>query len=392
MLLLVTLAYIGLPVSALIDLPIHARQRPRDLKRSEPGPKSRFLYHHDGAYGVDVKIGQPPQTVELYIMTADSKTWIANDYFLTNKSKSLSAPKGQDIATYGDPTTYPPSNDTIHFDLYEDKFEIADTKICKQTFGVTDEYSDVGLLGLGPDLHRGYQPGSPYNTVLDSLAAQRAIPGRAFSVDLRPIEANKGALTFGGADTGRFEGKLVKRPLVKDELGTFGPSVVLSGYGQTAPNGTKFNYDVPKGDEVITIDSGNQYFRFRHSIADPLFRDLGAVNDGNDAYYAPCSKRDEPGTWDFHFGEVTIKVPYKNFITEEKDDSGKNCFVGVLTTWKGQLRFGVIPESFMQAAYLSYDYDNKVVGMAPSADCKGKLVPFTSGPNAIPDLTGCKAK
>lgn len=30
------------------------------------------------------------------------------------------------------------------------------------------------------------------------------------------------SIIFGGIDTSKFEGKLVKRPLVKDELGTFG--------------------------------------------------------------------------------------------------------------------------------------------------------------------------
>lgn len=118
------------------------------------------------------------------------------------------------------------------------------------------------------------------------------------------------------------------------------PSVVLSKLGQTAPNGTTYEYDIPEGDDVLTIDSGNQFFRLRHSFVDPLFRDLGAVNDGNDAYFVPCSKVNDTGTWDFHFGEATVKVPYKNIITDITDDSGENCFVGVLTTWKGQLRLG----------------------------------------------------
>jgi hypothetical protein len=30
------------------------------------------------------------------------------------------------------------------------------------------------------------------------------------------------SVILGGIDTGKFKGKLVKRPLVKDELGTFG--------------------------------------------------------------------------------------------------------------------------------------------------------------------------
>lgn len=33
------------------------------------------------------------------------------------------------------------------------------------------------------------------------------------------------SILLGGIDTGKFKGKLVKRPLVKDELGTFGQAL-----------------------------------------------------------------------------------------------------------------------------------------------------------------------
>lgn len=47
-----------------------------------------------------------------------------------------------------------------------------------------------------------------------------------------------------------------------------------------------------------------------------------------------------PGSWDFQFGDVTIKIPYSKIITDQSDDKGKTCWVGVLTTWKGQLVLG----------------------------------------------------
>ncbi|OLN97904.1 putative aspartic-type endopeptidase OPSB 4 [Colletotrichum chlorophyti] len=389
--LLLALSQITQPASGLVNLPVTARHDAETLKRSNSGPKIQKLIHDQydvsqQSYLVEIKAGNPPQKMFLGLMSASSKT--SEDFHL-NKSNTISTLKGHDSAKYGDPTTFPPSNITFDLDIYNDRFEIANVKITKQTFGLLTPGpgkadNGIGLLGLGPNLELGYEAGKPYNTVLDSLAAQGAIPSRTYSLDLR----GPGAITFGGADTGRFEGELIKRPMVKDELGTFGPSIVLSSFGQTAPNGTTYRYDVPNGDEVFMLDTGNQYFRLRHSSADPLFRDLGAVNDGNDAYFVPCSKREEPGTWDFQFGGVTIKVPYKNFITELSND-GKNCFVGVLTTWNGQL---VLGQSFLQAAYLSFDFDNRLVGIAPSADCRSALVAFESGPHAIPQLTGCKAK
>jgi hypothetical protein len=123
------------------------------------------------------------------------------------------------------------------------------------------------------------------------------------------------------------------------------PSIVLTGLSQTVPNGNNkagkvTSYPVNKNDSVFLLDSSNQYLRFRHSFVDPLYKTLGAVNNGQDAYFVPCEKRKMPGSWDFQFGDVTIKIPYSKIITDQSDDKGKTCWVGVLTTWKGQLVLG----------------------------------------------------
>ncbi|KAF4455952.1 hypothetical protein F53441_1819 [Fusarium austroafricanum] len=392
----------------VLHLPVHARRH--ELKKSAHGPHPVTVIHDQEdvssqSYEVTVAVGAPYQKMKLALDTSKSKTWLISEeifaecdgcnagYFQLNKSKTVSPILGYEDISYGDPTTIPPSNITFNVDLHRDSFDIAGMSIAKQTFGVLTPgkgkaFNGIGFLGLGPDRDLGYKAGKPYNTILDSLAAEGQIPSRTYSLDLRDYDSKDGSLIFGGIDTGKFKGKLVKRPLVKDELGTFGPSIVLSNYGQTSPEGKKFSYKVPQGDSVFLIDSMNQYFRLRHSFVDPLFRDLGAVNDGHDAYYVPCKKRDMPGTWDFHFGEATIKVPYKSIITELSNDKGKTCFVGVLTTSKGQL---VLGQSFLQAAYVAFDLDNKQVALAQSANCGHKLVAFGSGPNAIPELKGCKA-
>ncbi|GJC80908.1 acid protease [Colletotrichum liriopes] len=167
-------------------------------------------------------------------------------------------------------------------------------------------------------------------------------------------------------------------------------NLVLGRMGQTSSNGSAQSYPVNAADSVFTLDTANQYMRLRHSFVDPLLRDLGAVNNGYDAYTAPCSKRDEPGSWDFQFGDATIKIPYKNLIIDAVlEENSDYCFVAILVTWKGQLVLGA---PFFQSAYISYDFDNKVVGLAQPADCGGKVVAFGNGTDAIPKLTGCKPK
>ncbi|KAF4337257.1 aspartic-type signal peptidase [Fusarium beomiforme] len=348
-------------------------------------------YH---SYLAEVAAGTPPQKMRLNLDIAKSTPWFISDkivaecdgctngYYQLNKSKTSSHVLGHEAISYGDPTTYPPSNTTFYLDLHQDKVDLAGVSIPKQVFGLLNPgknngFSGIGGLGLGPSLEYGYKPGKPFNSVLDSLSANKDI--------------HSPSIILGGIDTGKFKGKLVKRPLVKDELGTFGPSIVLTGLRQTVPKGKNqasevHSYEVHKNDSVFLLDSSNQYLRFRHSFVDPLYKTLGAVNNGQDAYYVPCEKRHMPGSWDFQFGDVTIKIPYNKIITTQSDDKGKTCWVGVLTTWKGQL---VLGQPFLEVAYLAIDLDNKQVGLAPPANCGEKLVAFGSGPNAIPDLKGC---
>ncbi|KAH7267948.1 hypothetical protein MRS44_011764 [Fusarium solani] len=378
----------------------HAPLEPRGVH-----PIKQVITNHNDdpssqSYTLRVKVGTPPQDLTLALELSQSDTWFTTGcpnedptckdlYFKTKQSKTLSRALGTAKVSYGDPTTIPPSNDTIDLAIHQDVISIAGVTIPRQRFGLSSPdvgpADAAGLIGLGPNLRLGYRAGKPYNTVLDSLAAKGVIASRTFTLHTGGSDDDHGVIIWGGANTGGFRGKLVKRPLVKDELGTFGPSIALTGLVQKSSQG-KHSYKIQKSDSVFLLDTGNQYLRLRHSFVDPLLKDLGAVNDGNDAYFVSCSKRQEPGSWNFTFGDVTIKVPYREIITEIKDDSGM-CWVGVLVTWKGQLVLGL---PFIRSAYLAFDYDNKVVALAQPAKCPEHLVAFGKGRNAIPsDLYGC---
>ncbi|KAG7116512.1 aspartic-type endopeptidase OPSB like protein [Verticillium longisporum] len=272
-------------------------------------------------YSINVKVGTPPQEVGLLLNSRSDITWVPSLEFNARKSITFSNRSlGSVDVVYGDPTVTPPSLMKFHLDLHEDVMTIGGISIPKQRFGIAKPHEgDIGAFSIGPDRDLGYEAGKPFNSVLDNLAAQKAIASRTYSLDLRDFDDPKAGLLFGGANTGRFEGKLVKRPLVKDELGTWEPSLVLTGLGQSTSNGAQEVYSVDPNHSTLTLDTSNQYLRLTHAFADPLLR-------------AP----------------------------------------------------------FFQSAYISYDFDNQQVALAQAADCEGKVVTFGSGPNAIPDLTGCK--
>lgn len=107
-------------------------------------------------------------------------------YFKTKQSKTLSRALGTAKVSYGDPTTIPPSNDTIDLAIHQDVISIAGVTIPRQRFGLSSPdvgpADAAGLIGLGPNLRLGYRAGKPYNTVLDSLAAKGAIASRTFTL------------------------------------------------------------------------------------------------------------------------------------------------------------------------------------------------------------------
>ncbi|KAJ4154594.1 hypothetical protein NW765_015628 [Fusarium oxysporum] len=148
----------------------------------------------------EVAAGTPSQKMKLNLDIAKSTTWFISDktfaecdgcndgYYQLNKSKTSSPILGHTAVSYGDPTTYPPSNQTFHLDFHKDIFNIAGVSIPKQVFGLfnpsKDEFSGIGGLALGPNMEHGYAPGKIYSSFLDSLVANKKIASRTYSVDL----------------------------------------------------------------------------------------------------------------------------------------------------------------------------------------------------------------
>ncbi|KAF5566693.1 sugar transporter [Fusarium phyllophilum] len=115
----------------------------------------------------EVAAGTPPQKMRLNLDIAKSTTWFISDktyaecdgcsngYYQLNKSKTSSPVLGHTALSYGDPTAYPPSNQTFDVDFHKDTAQIAGVSIPKQVFGLfnpyKDEFSGIGGLALGPN-------------------------------------------------------------------------------------------------------------------------------------------------------------------------------------------------------------------------------------------------
>ncbi len=50
--------------------------------------------------------------------------------------------------------------------------------------------------------------------------------------------------------------------------------------------------------------------------------------------------------------------------------------------------FAVLGDTFLRSAYVVFDWDNRNIHFAQSADCGENLVAIGKGANAVPSLTG----
>jgi hypothetical protein len=86
----------------------------------------------------------------------------------------------------------------------------------------------------------------------------------------------------------------------------------------------------PQG-QPIFLDSGSTFCNFPTSLFNNLVADFpGATFDPTaEVYIVDCSLRSQAGTIDFGFGELTIRVPYSDFILQY---SATTCVLGASET------------------------------------------------------------
>lgn len=340
-------------------------------------------------YTIEVEIGTPPQNLTLILDTGSPDLWVnptcatsgqrrycqSFPKFDYTKSESINDTGFADILRYGK------GNVTIEY--VTDVVTIGSGTIEAQIFGIGFESFDIplGILGLSPPVN----PENAYPFVLDNMADQGLIRSRAFSLDLRNVDSPSGAVIFGGVDTSKFVGALAKLPILEPSQTPSGANrywVSLTGVGLTFPDGsatTSEEIDVP-----IFLDSGGTLSR----LPTPIFLAIGDAFPGaqfdpqSGFYIVDCDIGDQPGSVDFAFGSKIIRVPYADFVWEVQRDL---CVVGVLPG-DDEPVFG---DSFLRAAYVVYDQDNRNLHIAQAADCgDSNIIAIGTGSNAVPSSTG----
>ncbi|KAK3940419.1 aspartic peptidase domain-containing protein [Diplogelasinospora grovesii] len=339
------------------------------------------------SYTVDIEVGTPAQSITVILDTGSPDLWV-NPVCQTSGQESYCAQFSQFDYTqsstiqdtgYADVLSYGKGNVTIEY--VTDMVTIGSAKIKDQIFGIGLDSYDIpmGILGLSPPVN----PANAYPYVLDTMATQGLIKSRAFSLDLRSVDDPNGSIVFGGVDTGKYIGALEKMPMLDPAQTPSGADrywITMTGIGITLPDGTSQTSDpieVP-----VFLDSGGTLSRLPTAIFQAIGGAFpGAQYDPSSGFFvADCSVANETGSVDFIFNSKVISVPYGDFIWE----TSGGCVVGVLPDDTEP----VLGDSFLRAAYVVYDQDNRNLHLAQAANCGTNLVAIGSGVNAVPSSTG----
>lgn len=214
-------------------------------------------------------------------------------------------------------------------------------------FGVAtstkDEFS--GILGIG----HGEGITIEYKNFIDELEEQDITDTKAFSLALGGKEEQEGVIIFGGLDTGKFSGTLTTLPIIPPGDSPDGVPrywINMDHISLTPPSGNTKQYD--NTTLAVFVDSGATLTLLPPATADMIAADFGA--DGVDAtgmYPVDCALNDIPGTLDFAFNGVTIRVPYNELVREFQTSAGEFCYLGI----GGHDEFVLLGDTMLRSTY-----------------------------------------
>ncbi|KAI0023971.1 aspartic peptidase domain-containing protein [Xylariomycetidae sp. FL0641] len=332
---------------------------------------------YGAAYLAELTIGTggTPQKVDVLIDTGSFELWVDPNcatsnvpdycqsfgYYDPTKSSTSKALNKPYSIKYG-------SGSTSGL-YYKDDVYISGAKISQQQFGVNNNSDLVwfGILGLGHGQQGGF---FQYPLVVDSLAAQGYTNSKLFSMDLGsqpdPSAAVTGELVFGGVDTNKFAGKLVKVPTDPSDPHY---KVALNSLSHNAPNGSATTIMDSSLPLSMILDSGTTLSLLPEAVVTKLAAQFPfAQSDGEGGYTVPCSSQAEDGFVNFEFlssdsGSVTINVAYNDFIW----NSGDLCYLGAYSS--SDVDLYILGDSFLRGAYVAFDQTNNAVFMNNYVSC-----------------------
>lgn len=228
------------------------------------------------------------------------------------------------------------------------------------------------------------------------------IASTAYSLWLNDLDASKGNILFGGIDTDKYMGDLVRINIDKDTRSNNFTSfqVQLTSLEAHSSSGsdalTSSSFPVP-----VVLDSGTTFSYLPQDLAEEVWQEVGAEytivdNAGTGLPLLPCKLANSNGYFSFGFGGsggAAIKVAMDELVISvgAKFSSGPNkgedaCQFGIQNFTSAPYLLG---DTFLRSAYVVYDLENNEIAIAPTDfnATTSNIVAFPSQGATIPSST-----
>ncbi|RYP05267.1 hypothetical protein DL764_003928 [Monosporascus ibericus] len=323
------------------------------------------------SYLVELSIGTPGQSVKVAVDTGSSELWVDP---VCQTSQSLSQVEECIANGIYDPyqsDTFEDlnSNNTIPYGIgiVQIEYGFADPSLAINLtdvqFGVATASRQLneGIMGLS---FGGNTPQADlnYNNIVDELYLQNATQSRAFSVALGSSDSdNDSVVIFGGIDTSKYAGPLRTLSILGPQNGEtiYRYWVQLDSIGSTV-DGSSHTYD--NSSLPVVLDTGSTFCSLPRAVVSGMMEDLGGQIDSQGQILVDCSQVDNEDTFDFDFGNITIRIPYAQFVVQANSEV---CVLGAIP----DDQIALLGDSFLRSAYVVFDQNNMEVAMAPFANC-----------------------
>lgn len=332
------------------------------------------LHNEIVAYHVQLEIGSnPSQPITLQIDTGSSDIWAYGrgscaicEGGIYNPSRAADPGIGAFSIQYFD-------NTQVFGRYVQDSITIGGTTVQSAILAVASTSADrgTGVMGIGFD--RLESTRNTYNGFIDDLVNQKLIAKHAYSVYLDDLQSSTGALILGGYNTSKYKGSLAILPIVAAEDGEARLAIEWDGISVTDASGrttyTSITQPFPRS---ATLDTGYTTTVLPNDIFDKLARRFGATLLGNN-YVVHCNLGSGSVEFTFGGGAKTISVPFSELALPRNG----LCLFGFQPA--GNNRILSLGDTFLRSAYVVYDFDDMVIGIAQArygSTCSNCIVPI----------------
>lgn len=394
----------------------YSKYRPQSsqfLAKRDDAPS--ILTNADLFYYINITIGTPPQNIAIDIDTGSSDTWIISTadeddcvdfsvcplgvYNPDDSSTYVLLPNGSFFTSYGDGTM-------IFGDFITDDIGFGGNLIVEnQVLGSASftYVGTVGMMGIGLDVDEAgkvFYGETVYLTTIDELQSQGFINAKAYSQWLDKRDSTSGSILFGGVDRSKYTGDLIALPIQPDQ----GTGTIISF--TVALTAITFNGEVEGPSETVysgkaipvLLDSGTTLTFLPDDIVNSISALFNVSVDFDTGLNIVLRALNVSSDFlDYTFGRPsgpTIFVPISELVLDPlifdngtilQNNGQDMCMFGIFSNFDGSFP-SVLGDTFLRSAYIVYDLDNLLIGMASTNFAPGcsDVIEYTAGQPGIP--------